>query len=366
MSDGSSASDRFRKIFLLLLVAAISTAFLLTIRRFLMVLLLAAVFTGLCRPLHALLLRGLRGRRNAASLATLLLVLVVVVAPLIGFLGFVASQAVEVSAGVRPWLAERVAEQGGGEGLLQRIELPEWLQPYQSQIVAKLGELAARAGSFAVEALAHATRGTATFLFLLFVTLYAMFFFLRDGEAMLAAILARVPLTDEEQNRLLERFVSVARATLKGSFAIGIVQGTLAGLAFAAVGIQGAAFWGTLMALLSIIPGVGTALVWVPAAIYLFATGRGVAAAALTAWCTLAVGTVDNLLRPRLVGKDTRMSDLLIFLSTLGGLVAFGAVGILVGPLVAALFVTVWDLYGIAFRDLLPRRRPAGGGAGEP
>jgi predicted PurR-regulated permease PerM len=327
-----------------------------------MALLLAAVFTGLCRPLYAKLLAWLRGRRSAASLATLVLVLIVVVVPLIGFMGIVASQALEVSETVKPWVAERVAEQDSGEKLLAGVELPGFLQPYHSQIVSKLGALAEGAGSFLVAELAQATRGTASFLFLLFVMLYAMFFFLRDGEAILVRMLAYSPLRGEEEDRLLERFVSVARATLKGTLVIAIVQGGLAGLAFAVAGIKGAAFWGTLMALLSIIPGIGTALVWVPAAIYLFATGKTVAGVGLTLWCTLAVGTVDNLLRPRLVGRDTQMSDLLIFLSTLGGILAFGAVGLLIGPLVAALFVTVWDLYGIAFQDFLPQRSPASPG----
>jgi predicted PurR-regulated permease PerM len=135
---------------------------------------------------------------------------------------------------------------------------------------------------------------------------------------------------------------------------IGAVQGGLAGLAFAVIGIQGSAFWGTVMAVLSIIPGVGTALVWVPAAIWLFANGSEGAAIGLTLWCVAVVGTVDNVLRPYLVGRDTQMSDLLIMLATLGGLFLFGAVGIIVGPLIAALFVTVWEIYGESFADYLP------------
>lgn len=351
---------RFRNAFLLLLVVSISAAFLATIRSFLMALLLAALFTGLTRPLYLKLVGWMRGRRSAASAATLLLVLFLIVVPLLGLMGIVAAQAVQVSETVSPWLTEHVADESGRAELLQRLEIPDWIEPYQSQILSKAGELASRAGGFVVSALAEATRGTASFLFQLVVMLYAMFFFLRDGHVVLEQILHYSPLATEDEDRLVERFVSVTRATIKGTFVIGILQGALAGIAFAVVGIDSAVFWGTIMAVLSIIPGVGTALVWVPAAVYLFATGQTLAAAGLTAWCVLAVGTVDNFLRPTLVGKDTQMPDLLIFLSTLGGIVVFGAVGILVGPLVAALFLTVWDLYGAHFAHVLPQRPAAG------
>jgi predicted PurR-regulated permease PerM len=120
------------------------------------------------------------------------------------------------------------------------------------------------------------------------------------------------------------------------------------------VGIEGAALWGTVMAVLSVLPGIGTALIWIPAVIYLFVIGRAGAATGLLIWCAAVVGTIDNVLRPFLVGKDTKMSDLLILLSTLGGIVLFGFTGFVVGPIVAALFVTVWDLYGMAFADILP------------
>jgi predicted PurR-regulated permease PerM len=201
---------------------------------------------------------------------------------------------------------------------------------------------------------AAATRGTLTFLLQLFILLYAMFFFLLDGSGILRRILYYVPLAPEQEAQLLERFVSVTRATLKGSLLIGAIQGALGGVAFWVAGVPGPAFWGTVMVVLAIIPAVGTALVWIPAVISLFVAGRAGPAIALLAWCVLVVSTVDNFLRPRLIGRDARMSDLLILLSTLGGIAVVGAVGFIVGPIVAALFVTVWDLYGATFRSSLP------------
>jgi predicted PurR-regulated permease PerM len=152
---------------------------------------------------------------------------------------------------------------------------------------------------------------------------------------------------------MLDKFTSVTRATLKGTMLIGVIQGTLAGVAFWVVGIEGAIFWTTVMIVLSIIPAVGAALVWVPAAILLLAQGAVWRAVGLALFCGLVVGSVDNVLRPRLVGRDTKMHDLLILFSTLGGLVLFGVSGFIVGPILAALFVTVWEMFGAAFRDVL-------------
>ena len=184
--------------------------------------------------------------------------------------------------------------------------------------------------------------------------LYAMFFFLRDGEKVLEKVFHYIPLSHEDEMRMVQRFNSITRATIKGTLIIGIIQGALAGLAFWVAGIKGAAFWGTSMMILSIIPGIGAALVWVPAVIYLYLTGHTLSATLLAAWCAALVGTIDNVLRPTLVGKDAEMSDLLILISTLGGLYLFGPVGFITGPIVFGLCLTAWDIYATAFRDILP------------
>ena len=131
-------------------------------------------------------------------------------------------------------------------------------------------------------------------------------------------------------------------------------EGALAGFGFWVAGIDGAAFWGTIMAILSILPGIGAALVWVPAVIILFVNGQYLTALLLFAWCAAVVGTIDNVLRPALVGKDAKMSDLLIMVGTIGGLFLFGPIGFIVGPIVCGLFVTIWEIYGATFKDILP------------
>ena len=172
-------------------------------------------------------------------------------------------------------------------------------------------------------------------------------------------ILWYLPLEDKDERRLLDKFRSVTRATLKGTAVIGILQGGLAGAALWAVGIPSALFWSVIMMVLSIIPGIGTGLVWLPAAVILAAGGSWAEGIGLALFCGLVVGSIDNFLRPRLVGQDTQMPDLLILLGTLGGITLFGILGFIVGPIVAALFVTVWEIYGVVFRDVLPAGRGA-------
>ena len=212
-------------------------------------------------------------------------------------------------------------------------------------------------GSLVVDGLAAAGRGTARFILQLFIFLYAIFFFLLSGRETLDRILHLSPLNDEDEEQIMDRFLSVTRATLKGSLLIGGIQGVMVGVALSLAGVPGAAFWGTIVVVLSVIPGVGAPIVWLPAVLWLISTGELTAAGGLAAWCALVVGSIDNVLRPRLVGSDAKMSDLMIMISTLGGISLFGPVGFIVGPVVAALFVTFWDVYGRAFADSLPPGR---------
>jgi predicted PurR-regulated permease PerM len=181
--------------------------------------------------------------------------------------------------------------------------------------------------------------------------LYLLYFFMRDGTKLLDGIVRAMPFGDERERHLLERFAEVSRATIKGTLVVGIVQGLIGGILFVILGIGAPVLWGVVMALLSIIPAVGPALVWIPAAVILIANGQIVSGIVLIVTGSLIIGLVDNLLRPLLVGRDTRMPDYLILLSTLGGLTAFGLAGVVIGPIIAAFFLSVWEMaeeeYGV-------------------
>ncbi len=359
MSNTNFDKEIFQKGFLLLLVATISLLFFAMIKQYLIAVLLAAILSGMVNPLYSKLLKLTKGRESTASVLTLVLVFFSILIPIAGLVLIVAAQAVQVSTTIGPWIQERLGESGGVEVWIDDVPFLEplvrVLRPYEEQLTTKATELAGQLGNILFSGLTEVTTGTVTFVFQLFIMLYAMFFFLVNGRQTLNKILYYVPLSSSDEERMLEKFVSVTRATVKGSLVIGIIQGVLAAIGFWVAGIPSVVFWGTIMAVLSVIPAVGAALVWIPAVVYLIVIGNTGWAIALAIWCGLVVGTVDNVLRPRLVGKDTKMSDLLILLSTLGGIVLFGVVGFIIGPIVAALFVTIWDIYGITFKPWLPK-----------
>jgi predicted PurR-regulated permease PerM len=351
----SPKQELVRKRFLLLLTAVISIVFVMMTRQFLVAILLAAIFSGMSHPLYARLVRAFRGRRALASATTLVILILVVLIPLLGLFAIVVAQAISITESVGPQVQALVSQPDQLAERLQALPFYDKIEPYREQILTTVGTIVEGVGGFAIRGLSDMTRGTVNFLFQLFLLLYTMFFFLMDGKKLLNKILYYIPLPHEDEVLLVGRFVSVTRATLKGTLIIGVVQGGLAGAALAVAGIPSAVFWGAVMTVLSIIPGIGTGLVWGPAAIYLLITGDVVSGVLLALFCGLVVGSVDNFLRPRLVGKDTEMHDLLVLFGTLGGILLFGVVGFILGPIIAALFVTVWDIYGVVFKDVLPK-----------
>jgi predicted PurR-regulated permease PerM len=361
VSEPSSEYIRVQKFTIVALALAVTIVFAMLIWNFVLALLLAAVFSGAAYPAYCKVLAWLRGRRGMAAGLTLVTLLLIVFLPMLILLNLVATQAYELSQAVIPWME---AQMQGTHDL--QLRLPDWV-PFREAIpitgpeaAAKMGELVGKAGGVLVSGLSAATMGTAAFFLRFFVLLYAMFYFLKEGPELAAKVLDTAPLPRAAKVALVEKGLSVTRATIKGTLVIGLIQGALGGLSFAVAGIEGAAFWGALMAVASVIPSVGTAIVWVPAVTYLFLTGDTTVGIALTLWNALIVGSVDNLLRPVLVGGDTQMPDILILVSTLGGLGVMGIPGLVVGPVIAALFVTMWDIYSITFQDSLPDAEAVG------
>jgi predicted PurR-regulated permease PerM len=255
---------------------------------------------------------------------------------------------------VGAWLKENLENPEARSALLASLPFHDQLAAHWNTLVKQASEATAGLSKALVGGVSSVTLGMVSFIFLTFVFLYSLYFFLLDGRALLARILYYLPLNARDERLLLERFTSVTRATLRGSLLIAILQGTLAGIAFAVAGIPNAVFWGALMAILSTIPNVGAALVWVPAVGVLIVQGDTTTGLGLAAFCALVVGSLDNVLRPILVGKDTKMHELLIFFSTLGGIFMFGFPGLFIGPVIASLFVSIWEIYGVEFADVLP------------
>jgi predicted PurR-regulated permease PerM len=344
--------DRFRRLFLLLMVAGISALFLAMIQGFLLTLLLAAVVAGLMRPVYLRVLRVVRGRAVVAAALTLILLIVGVFGPLTTLLGVVVQQTMQLMDSVGPALRPFVENPQRLKESLMAIPGIERFEQFIPQIVEKMVQIVGDLGSFLVNRVSAATSGTVVFLFDFAIFLYALFFFFTDGPDYLRTLQEYLPFSETDSQRLLHRFTSVTRATLRGTLLIGAIQGTINGLAFWLVGLPAPAFWGAVMIVLSVVPAVGGVIVWVPAAVWLALTHRLVRAAVLVVLCGAISGSIDNLLRPRLVGRDTKMPDLLILVSTLGGLGLFGAVGFIVGPLIAALFLTMWEILAASHRPV--------------
>ena len=167
----------------------------------------------------------------------------------------------------------------------------------------------------------------------------------RDGEQLSASVARSIPLHPQHTRRLLTQFATVVRATVKGNIVVALVQGTLGALAFWFLGLPGAVLWGSVMAVLSLLPAVGAAMVWGPVAAWFFFTGAPIKGAGLIVWGALVIGLVDNVLRPVLVGKDTRMPDYVVLITTLGGMAVFGINGFVLGPTIAAMFIAVWHIF---------------------
>jgi predicted PurR-regulated permease PerM len=347
--------DLISKTTLLFLVVTISALFLTMIKQFLMAIFMAGLFSAMVSPLHHRLTAKLHGRETLASILTVLGIVFLILTPLAVLITLVITQAISVGQSVTPWVQGFIKEPSTVSALLEKVPYYEEILPYRDIIIQKAGEMVGTVSTFLIDSLSSFTKVTIDAIFSSIIMLYVMFYFLSMGDVLLKKILYFMPLDDSNEQLLLKRFTSVARATIKGTLIIGIMQGAICGIAFAIAGIHGPVFWGSVMAVMSIIPAFGTAIIWLPAIIILALTGNFTGVAVLAVLCGAVAGNLDNIMRPRLVGKDTEMHDLFVLFGTLGGISMFGLLGIILGPIVAALFITIWEIYGEAFKSYLPR-----------
>ena len=346
--DEQVASDAEHRALIVLLVA-VSLGFLWILLPFYGTVLWGSIIALLFAPLYRWLLPRLHRRPTLAALLTLLCVLLIVVIPFALISAALAREAAGVYARLQSgelspalyfhdmleampqWMA----------ALLERFGLID-LDTLQRRFAAAL----AQGSQFIATQALSIGQNTFDFVASVFITLYLAFFLIRDGDAVTRAVRRAIPLAPEHKRELLEKFTTVIRATVKGNLLVAAIQGALGGIAFWFLGLSGALLWAVLMAFLSLLPAVGAALVWLPVALYFLITGATWQGTALLAYGVLVIGLVDNLLRPVLVGKDTRMPDYLVMITTLGGMAVFGINGFVIGPAIAAMFIAVWHIHG--------------------
>nr|WP_303622711.1 AI-2E family transporter [Stutzerimonas xanthomarina] len=308
----------------------------------------AVILAIIFSPLQRRLQRRIGNRPNLTALITLMVCLIVAVLPVILITGLLVQEGSSLYkqiesgeldvgqfvVGAREMLPDSLQQQ------LQRFGLGDL-----DQMRERLASGALQGSQFLATKAFSFGQGTFQFLVSFFVMIYLLFFLIRDGRELVAKIRRALPLTDNQKRRLFSKFTRVVRATVKGNIVVAITQGFLGGVIFAILGIPGSLLWGVLMAFLSLLPAIGAGLIWTPVAIYFLLQGMIVQGVILTLYGILVIGLVDNLLRPILVGKDTKMPDYLVLISTLGGLALFGLNGFVIGPLIAALFMSSWALF---------------------
>lgn len=305
---------------------------------------LAIVFA----PLHKRIAARIPQSPTLAALATLLLSLVVVILPLV----LISISLVKETTAIY----ERIANGNISAGAyVEQVfnALPSWLTPWLeklhlgslTEMQEKLSNLALQASKLAASRAVGVGQNTLGFVIGFGVMLYLMFFLLRDGKTLVQRLWNATPLDTTHKHELAVKFITVIRATVKGNLVVAASQGALGGLIFWILGIQGAVLWAVVMAFLSLLPAVGAGLVWGPVAIYFLATGEVSKGLILATYGVVVIGLVDNVMRPLLVGKDTKMPDYVVLISTLGGMAVFGLTGFVLGPAIAALFMATWDIF---------------------
>ncbi len=337
----------------LLLLAAVTIAFIWILLPYYGAIFWGAILAIIFMPLNRRLLGKMRGRRNLAALITLLVIILIVIIPLI----LISASLLQEGAAIYKRISAGELNMGSYFEQIMNA-LPASVHDILIRfgvgdvfsLREKLSAGALQGSKFLASQAVNVGQNTFEFLIGLGVMLYLLFFLLRDGSNLARQSKQLIPLSDEHQQHLFRKFATVVRATVKGNIVVAATQGALGGLMFWFLGIQGALLWGVLMAFLSLLPAVGAAIIWVPVAVYFLVTGAIWQGVVLTLFGVLVIGLVDNVLRPLLVGKDTKIPDYVILVSTLGGLAVFGLNGFVIGPLFAALFIACWDLFPSAIR----------------
>lgn len=341
-----------------LMLTAVTVAFAWILLPFYGTILWGAIIALMFAPLNRWLLPRLRYRRTLAALTTLGAAIVVVVLPAVLVLLSLAREAAQMyeriqKGEVNPALMLRALFNALPDvvtSLLGRVGLGNF-----ERVQRKVTSMLTQGSEIIATHTFNLGQDAFSLVVSLFITLYLAFFLIRDGASIVRGVRLAIPLPPDHKQELLEQFGTVLRATVKGNLVVALVQGMLGGLAFWALGVDGALLWAVLMAVLSLLPAVGAGLVWLPMAIYLFATDQVWQGASLVAYGMLVIGLADNVLRPLLVGKDTGMPDYLVMITTLGGIAAMGINGFVIGPTIAAMFVAVWHIQTVT----RPRIPPA-------
>lgn len=337
--------------FFLAFIIAVSLAFGWILWPFYGAILWGLVAAVVFAPLYRRILHAMQHRRSLAAIVTVAIIVAIVILPLT----LVGAALVQEASGV--YARVQSGELDLVRSFQQILEgLPRWISDLLdrvglaslSAVQEKLSAALLTGSQFLTTQALNIGQSTFEFFINLFAMLYLLFFLFRDEDTLSKRLKTVMPLRPEQLHSLLIKFTIVIRATVKGDLLVALLQGALGGLIFWLLDIKAALLWAVLMAFLSLLPAIGSGLVWIPVAIYLLATGAIWQGIVLIAYGAFVIGLVDNFLRPMLVGKDTKMPNYVVFFSTIGGIEAFGLNGFVIGPVIAAMFIAVWDIFSLS------------------
>ncbi len=345
----------YNTYFFMLALLVISILAFFLFKPFLTAILMATVFAIVFNRPYNFFLKITGKRKPIASLLACLLVLLVIILPVFAVLGLMTNEASDiykkVSAEENFYQKHVTASIDYLKSipLLQDIGIEEMLS--QEELSKSLKNLS---HSFLIF-IQKTYQNIAGFIIWIFVMFFTLYYFFIEGKKIANKIIFVSPLRDTHEKILLEKFISMSRATLKGTIIIGIIQGTIGGLLFAFTGVPSPVIWGVIMVILSIIPAIGSGLVWFPAGLIMLFTGNIWQGVTILAVGLILISFIDNFLRPKLVGMDTQMHPLLVLFATLGGIITFGLIGFIAGPVIMALFLALWEIYAVEFKRQLKR-----------
>ncbi|MFO6446453.1 AI-2E family transporter [Erythrobacter sp. NE805] len=347
MTEATTRTDDLQRASFLVILVVVSLLMAVIVYPFAQPLLWAALAAIMFQPLYRWMLRKLRGRRNPAAALSLLVIFLVVIGPAAWIGSLVVEQALVLVDTLQKQPPDLAALFDSVYTSLPRIareaiDRAGWADI--ANVQRRIQDLVTEsAGLIATQAVSIGS-GALSFFLSFGVALYVMFFLLRDGERVGRSILCAVPVKRSIADRLSERFLGIVRATIKGTGVVALVQGALGWVAMLICGVPSALLFGVLMAIFALIPVIGAGGVWLPVGLWLLVTGETWQGIFMLVFGFVVISSADNVLRPILVGRDTGIPDWIILVTTLGGIALVGFSGIVLGPLVAGLFLASWSI----------------------
>ena len=328
--------------FAIMLIVTIAVFYIMT--PFIYAVFWAIILAGLFMPVYKKVEKKLHQPTFSATIV-LLLICFIFILPFVFIVSLLLKESMDIYQGMSDENSQITVYVQKFAELIKHNPYTDSLHLDDVTLTEKISQLSKSVAGYIFDTLKSFTQNTLQFIVQLGVMLYALFYFIRDGEKFLNSILRFLPLGKGRDRILLAHFQKTANSTLKVTLIIGGIQGLLGGLLFLFTGIQGALLWGAVMIITAVIPVVGCALVWAPAGIFMMIMGNLWAGIFILAFGSLVISMVDHFLRPILLGKDVSMHPLLIFLSTMGGIIVFGFSGFIIGPIIMSMAMAVWQMY---------------------